>query len=63
MTYTPLKVDLPVCPKCGHIGKLPAHITRKDYCAGEVGNWHKSTKMVSRVFVEQPPDEAGKAAA
>jgi len=59
MTYTPLSVELPVCPQCGRIGKLPAHITRKDWCNGGAGKTHKVAKMEKRVFVEVREDEGG----
>lgn len=59
MTYTPLSVELPCCPVCGRVGKLPAHITRKDWCNGGVANPHKVAKMERRTFVEVREDEGG----
>lgn len=56
-TATHLRVELPVCRICGHIGKLPAHITRKDYCAGGVHMPHKAVKMQKRLFIEAPAAE------
>jgi hypothetical protein len=49
-----LSVELPVCPTCDRIGKLPSHLTRKDWCNGGVGKrQHKAVKMQKRVFVEK----------
>lgn len=56
-TTEPLTVELPVCPKCGLVGKLPAHITRKDWCNGGAGKSHKVAKMERRVFREVREDE------
>lgn len=55
-TTEPLTVELPVCPHpdCRRVGKLPAHISRKDWCSGGIRTPHKATKMVNRVFVQQP---------
>jgi hypothetical protein len=49
-----LEVELPVCPvpDCGLIGKLPSHITRKDWCNGGTRNPHRPVKMEKRRFVE-----------
>jgi hypothetical protein len=55
MARTPQTVELPVCPTCGHIGKLPSHFTRKDWCNGPAGSSHKSIRMEKRVFVEVLP--------
>lgn len=51
----PLTVELPVCPveTCRHVGKLPASISRKDWCNGGLRSPHKACKMETRVFVEQ----------
>jgi hypothetical protein len=52
MTRTPLTVSLPVCPSCGHIGKLPIALSRKDWCNGGIKAQHKAIKMQPRTFAE-----------
>jgi hypothetical protein len=63
MTRTPAIVELPVCPTCGRVGKLPVHITRRDWCNGGLGDkHHRAIKMVPRVFVERLDSESELAA-
>ena len=62
MTYTPLKVDLPVCPTCSHVSKIPAGIfSGKGFCSGPKGASHKKIRMEARQFqeVREGGDEEG----
>jgi hypothetical protein len=48
-----LTVDLPVCPTCLRVGKIPGTAYHgKQKCAGPQGNGHKITTMESRTFKE-----------
>lgn len=50
---TPLiRVELPVCPSCGHVGKLPQRGKFKSYCTGPAGATHKRVQMEPRTFRE-----------
>lgn len=55
-----LTVELPCCPQCGHVSKLPAGIfSGQGFCAGPKGAPHKRVRMQPRKFVEVPaPKEA-----
>ncbi len=47
----PTTVKLPVCPKCGRIGKIPAnHFGGKEFCSGPRDNAHKKVRMKPRTF-------------
>lgn len=49
----PLLVELPCCPVCGRIGKLPVnHFGGKSLCGGPVGNSHRRVSMKPRLFRE-----------
>lgn len=56
-----LQVELPVCPECGQVGKLPFADGLKGFCVGaaEKGTAHKKQRMVPVVFKDAVPVEAG----
>jgi hypothetical protein len=50
------EVELPVCPECGHISKLPAGLfSGKGFCSGPKDAQHKRVPMERRVFREVAP--------
>lgn len=52
MSTGPLKVKLPVCPRCGLIGKLPVNqFVGKGMCTGAAGASHSKVRMVPTTFV------------
>ena len=55
MVPAPLTVELPVCPRCGHVSKVPAGLFSGDnYCAGPKSAIHKRVRMEVRKFRELP---------
>lgn len=53
MTRTPITVELPTCPICNHVSKIPAGLfSGQGYCRGPKDAPHKRMRMVSRQFVE-----------
>lgn len=60
----PCETWLPVCDKCGHIGKLPTFGGGfASWCEGPAGGRHKKCRMRTRRFVAVedggPPREEG----
>jgi hypothetical protein len=54
-----LTVDLPVCPTCQRVGKIPAgYYGGKEYCSGPMGEGHKKVRMVKRTFELVSEDES-----
>jgi hypothetical protein len=68
MSRTALQVELPVCPACSHVSKIPAGLfSGKGYCSGPADNRHKRMRMVPHTFVEvfedrEPVEQSGVAA-
>lgn len=55
MGSKPLEVELPVCPQCFAVGKIPGRgifATMKSKCIGPEGRGHKQTLMELRLFRE-----------
>jgi len=53
-----LTVDLPTCPECEHVSKVPASLwSGKGFCKGPKGAPHKKERMVVRQFQEVREDE------
>ena len=47
------EIALPVCPECGHVGKVVLEDFRGGvYCQGPRGFEHKKVKTVATVFKE-----------
>lgn len=46
----PEPVELPVCPKCGHVGKNPGGSYMTYACVGAEGERHRRTRMVRMMF-------------
>jgi len=48
-----LRVELPVCPLCERVGKMPGSAYGgKEKCAGPQGKGHKIAVMETRTFKE-----------
>jgi hypothetical protein len=48
-----LDVQLPVCPICLRVGKIPlGHFGGKSTCSGPIGESHKRVSMKPRLFRE-----------
>lgn len=46
-----LRVELPVCPQCHRIGKIPVgYYGGKEFCSGPMGQGHKKVRMTKRIF-------------
>jgi hypothetical protein len=60
MTTAAITVELPVCPECEHVSKVPAGLFSGDnFCGGPKKAPHKRCRMEVRKFVEVPaPKEA-----
>lgn len=58
-----LEVELPVCPKCGHVGKISGRTICKGKlnmkCIGPEGKGHPATHMKLKLFREVLDVEAG----
>lgn len=53
MATKPLTVELPTCPVCHLVGKIPGTAYHgKAKCSGPAGNGHKVTVMETRTFKE-----------
>jgi hypothetical protein len=53
MLRDPLSVELPVCPTCSHVSKIPAGLfSGKGFCSGPKEYPHKRVRMVPRTFAE-----------
>ena len=53
MASTPLSIELPVCGRCRHVGKLPIGLfSGKGWCTGPKEAPHKKQRMQPRRFVE-----------
>jgi len=55
----PAEVWLPVCPECGHVGKIPMQDPSSGrgyvaFCTGPASASHSKAHMVARRFVEAP---------
>jgi hypothetical protein len=48
----PIEVELPVCPRCGRVGKQPGATRISFSCSGGVKTPHPRTAMVARRFRE-----------
>jgi len=52
-TTQPITIQLPYCPRCGRVGKLPTTGYRGAMlCTGPAGAIHKRTRMEPKTFVE-----------
>jgi hypothetical protein len=49
---TALECELPVCPRCGLIGKQPTNASTKNYCVGPTKERHEKVAMEARLFRE-----------
>jgi hypothetical protein len=59
MTPALLTVDLPVCPTCRRVGKLPsAQFAGKDLCTGPYNEPHKKVRMQTVRFQEVAASKA-----
>ncbi len=59
----PLVVDLPVCPKCSHVSKVPAGLfSGEHFCGGPKKAPHKRERMQTRTFVEAQAESEAVAA-
>lgn len=45
-----LEVELPVCPRCGTVGRQPGKKGTGYQCIGPTGGSHKKTRMILRRF-------------
>jgi hypothetical protein len=53
MSPAALSVELPVCPACSHVSKVPAGLfSGQGFCKGPKGAPHKRVRMEVRRFVE-----------
>jgi len=54
-----LTVELPVCPECKRVGKIPAgYYGGKEYCSGPAKDGHKKVRMEKRTFEMVGEDES-----
>ena len=62
MADSPITIELPVCPQCGHVSKIPAGLfSGKSFCSGPKVEPHKRVKMIDRRFVEARETVGGEA--